>query len=672
MQLSESVQTSGQDRNRYTILDRIGEGTFAVTYRARDLALDRIVALKILRPQFAADPAFSTRFAREARAAALINHPQVVNVYDYGLRDDGPFLVLQYIAGRDLKELIRREGPGTPADAVRIGIQILRGLEAIHSAGLVHRDIKPQNILLDDDLNAYVSDFGIALNSAANSLLTSDGTTLGTPSYMAPEQARGDTITPATDLYAVGVILFEILTGRLPFTGDNPLTVMLAHVQHAPPSLRDVATQQIPPALEAVVGRALAKDPRDRFPNATAMARALEQSLNGSDAETTLAIPPVLAAGPTRPLNPTVPSRAVSAGFDRPRSNAASRRLALWLAPLLVVAAIGLIWVGVKALGNGDDDGENPQLGLLSTVTATSRAGGVGSNLTRQPTETLVAEVAATKTPDDEDAENSGPQPTRRPTRTVTVEPEPSATDEPTETAPPEPTLTPEPTFTAEPPTATPENSPPTIAPTGNGSDGNDGAASDGGNGSAGEPVEQEEGGGESNQGGVIEQRDNGNAGRGGQEKSGNANAQATSLTFGPEDWEGGYHRADSGFLGRPWVAVYGAQSGLGTVSLPFTLDKKPKNAMLTITGINDEWASPNPITIEINGVTIYEGPCPFPSWNGAGDGANAAWGTMSWAVPKNALRKGDNEIVVRNFTDSASTNSPPYVNISTTTIEVE
>src|SRR5262249_7378626 len=138
------------------------------------------------------------------------------------------------------------------------------------------------------------------------------------------------------------------------------------------------------------------------------------------------------------------------------------------------------------------------------------------------------------------------------------------------------------------------------------------------------------------------------------------------------DQWQGGFYRGDSGFLGRPWIAVYGAQSGLGRVTLSFSLDAIPTgDATLTITGINDEWASPNPMTVEVNGVQIYDGPCPFPAWDGADNGEHAVWGSSSWTIPVGTLRQGTNEIAVSNLTQSANTNSPPYIDLSTTTLEI-
>jgi serine/threonine-protein kinase len=643
MQASFShVQTESLNE-RYALLERIGEGTFAITYRARDLLLDRIVALKLLRPQYAADATFLARFSREARAAAKVNHPNVVHVYDYGTRDDAPYLVLQYVPGHDLKETIRREGARPSEDAVRLAIQLLRGLEAIHREGLVHRDIKPQNVLIGFDQTARVTDFGIAHNPA-NSLLTGDGTTLGTPSYMAPEQARGEPVTKAADLYAAGVVLFELLTGRLPFTGDNPLVIMLAHVHNTPPAPSDLAPHPIPPALDAIVLRALEKDPKDRYLSAAEMAYALErwQSEFIPSPTNRLDVPPAFPADDHTPVaddpSSATPESATAilplplATIRPARHPARGRRGLALLAPLGILALVVGAVAGVIAMGNGDDDDDGNRTGQL--VAPASPTEGDDS-----PTEVVATKPAlildpATNTPSPSaTATDVPPTRTPKPTRTATTEPTTEPTAEPTDT--PRPSRTPRPTRTPVPPTPEEEDSgAPTIAPSDNS------AGSD-------EPDEQ---------------------GNQGEEET----SQSVTLDFGPDAWEGGYYRGDSGFLGRPWVAIYGAQSGRGQITLSFTLDDDPTGeATLTITGINDEWASPNPMIIEVNGREIYNGPCPFPAWDGRGNGEDAVWGTTSWTIPARTLQAGRNTITISNLTNSAATNAPPYIDISTTTIEI-
>jgi serine/threonine-protein kinase len=275
--LAEDHIPSGLIGDRYRLEQRIGEGASAITYRAYDVLLRRPVALKLLRSEYSADQTSSARFAREARAAAAVNHPNVVQVYDYGTHDGQSYLVMQYIAGRNLKQVMASERPLAPITAVRFARRLLRGLGAIHDAGIVHRDVKPQNVLVGDDGILRVTDFGIARGPKADTL-TDIGATVGTAAYMAPEQIRGESVSAATDLYAVGVVLFELLTGRLPFTSEHPVASMVVPLQQPAPAPSQFA-EDIPPALDAVVLWAMAKNPADRFASAVDMERALDDAV---------------------------------------------------------------------------------------------------------------------------------------------------------------------------------------------------------------------------------------------------------------------------------------------------------------------------------------------------------------------------------------------------------
>src|SRR5690606_4176898 len=248
---------------RYRLTARIGEGSFAETYLATDTSLGRQVAVKVLREQYASDVRVAARFEREARAAASVPHPNVVDVYDYGRDGNTLYTVMEWVGGTDLKEHIRRRAPLPVPEATRLIREILQGLGAIHRAGIIHRDVKSQNVLIAQSGTAKLTDFGIA-RGALDTGLTDTGMALGTAAYMAPEQASGQPLTPAADIYAAGVILFEMLTARLPFPGDNPVQVMFQHVNDPPPRPRTL-NPDIPPGLELVVLRALAKDPSDRF-----------------------------------------------------------------------------------------------------------------------------------------------------------------------------------------------------------------------------------------------------------------------------------------------------------------------------------------------------------------------------------------------------------------------
>jgi serine/threonine-protein kinase len=258
---------------RYRLGDVLGEGGMAVVYRGHDLLLNRPVAIKILRPQYATDESFLRRFEREAQSAAGFSHPNIVNVYDVGKDGDRHYIVMEYIRGPSLKELIRRQGPFSVDGAVFIIGQVASALDYAHQRALVHRDIKPQNILVDRDGNAKVVDFGIA-KGMRDVNLTEAGTGMGTVHYVSPEQARGEPATPASDLYSTGVVLYEMLTKQLPFEADSPVGVAMQHVNATPPAPSTI-NPAIPPAVDEIVLKALAKEPQDRYPSGAALASAL-------------------------------------------------------------------------------------------------------------------------------------------------------------------------------------------------------------------------------------------------------------------------------------------------------------------------------------------------------------------------------------------------------------
>ncbi len=222
---------------RYQIERLLGDGGMARVYLGRDLRLNRPVAIKIPHSHLMTDPDFLARFRHEAHAAAMVSHPNLVDVYDVGQDGDQHYIVMEYVAGSTLKQLINREAPFAIPRAVRIGEQIARGLHAAHRAGLIHRDIKPQNIIVTDDGQVRITDFGVA-KSHLSTAMTETGITLGTVDYIAPEQAQGRPATPQSDIYALGVVLYEMLTGRLPFTGDTPVAVAMKHISEPPPPPR--------------------------------------------------------------------------------------------------------------------------------------------------------------------------------------------------------------------------------------------------------------------------------------------------------------------------------------------------------------------------------------------------------------------------------------------------
>ena len=249
----------------------------ATIYRATDSQLGRDVAVKVLRPEYGRDPDFVARFRMEAQAVASLNSPNIVAVHDFGMDEAGPFIVMDYVDGEDLATLLRRTGPLPPAQSARIAAEVARALAAAHARGIVHRDIKPGNIMLAQDGRVLVTDFGIA-RAIAEAQTTLPGMTLGSVQYMSPEQARGEQATERSDVYSLGVVLFEMLSGRRPFEGDSAASIAMARLT-PPVPMPSAYRTGIPPVLEAICRKAMAIDPAERFHSALAMANALDDEL---------------------------------------------------------------------------------------------------------------------------------------------------------------------------------------------------------------------------------------------------------------------------------------------------------------------------------------------------------------------------------------------------------
>ncbi|MDR7422092.1 MAG: protein kinase [Armatimonadota bacterium] len=255
---------------RYEILDRIAEGGMSTVYRARRRPDGLIVALKVLREPYADDREFVERFAREARAAEALQHPNIVRVYESGRDGDRYFIAMEYVDGTDLKGHVRRVGRLAADDAERIAVAACQALDYAHHEGIVHRDVKPQNILIASDGTVKVADFGIA-RAVSAATITQPGMVLGTVQYLAPEQVRGASVGRASDIYALGAVLYEMLTGRLPFDGESPIAIALKHLREPPPRPRALQPD-IPVRLEAIILKAMAKRPEDRYRSAREMA----------------------------------------------------------------------------------------------------------------------------------------------------------------------------------------------------------------------------------------------------------------------------------------------------------------------------------------------------------------------------------------------------------------
>ncbi|WP_341466976.1 Stk1 family PASTA domain-containing Ser/Thr kinase [Desulfofundulus salinus] len=325
--------------NRYEILEQLGGGGMAIVYKGRDTFLNRLVTIKVLRPEFSSDKDFTRRFRREAQAVASLSHPNIVSIYDVGQEDDIQYLVMEYVDGEDLKTVIRREGAMPPEKAVQIAFQILEALEHAHENNIVHRDIKPHNILITKSGRAKLTDFGIAREATAATITQTD-TIVGSVHYLSPEQARGELAGPQSDLYSLGVVLYEMLTGSVPFAGDSPIAVAIKHIQEEPepPSRRNPA---VSPGLEQVVLRAMQKNPQSRFASARDMARHLEDLFARDGEEVTRFIP--LDEMATRVLKPV----------EKPREEGVRRRRLRpvgWVALALLLVA--LLAGGAFALSN--------------------------------------------------------------------------------------------------------------------------------------------------------------------------------------------------------------------------------------------------------------------------------------------------------------------------------
>jgi eukaryotic-like serine/threonine-protein kinase len=257
---------------RYRLVELLGQGGMATIFRAHDAQLGRDVAVKVLRSEYGRDPAFVARFRQEAQSAAALNHPNVVNVFDYGMESGDPFIVMELIDGGDLASVIRERGSLDPVAAARIGQQIFEALDAAHARGIIHRDIKPTNVLLTSSGRVKVADFGIA-RAFSEAQLTMPGTTLGSVHYFSPEQARGEMVTSASDVYSAGLVLFEMLTGQRAWTGDSAGAVAVARLAGDPPAPSSIKPG-VPQIMDIAVRRALARTPADR-PTAGDMAALL-------------------------------------------------------------------------------------------------------------------------------------------------------------------------------------------------------------------------------------------------------------------------------------------------------------------------------------------------------------------------------------------------------------
>lgn len=435
----------GRTFGAYEIQALLGSGGMASVYRSFDANLQRPVAIKVLSEAAAAQPGFADRFRQEALLIASLRHPNVVHIYDFGTQDGYLYMVQELLPGPTLDgrlhDLAARGEQLARDEVLSIVAQLAGALGAAHAAGIIHRDVKPANAIWNASGNVVLTDFGIAKQTMSNAAHTQVGMVIGTPDYLSPEQAQGLQLTPASDIYALGVVLYEMLAGKPPFAGDTPMGVLIGHIQKPPPSLR-AQRPDLPPAVEAVVQRALAKAPADRFRSAIEFAQALERAW--------LPAPPALAvdrpndvhnqqtriwdqpAVHAAPPAPAAPSRTLSrpaAPHPAPQFAPASPARQRSLLPVLGLL-LGLL--------------------LLAGVALALRGG-------EQPAESTGQLAATAAAPASAPTAAPAPEPTAAPAPEPTVAPPP----EPTVAPPPEPTVAPPPTAA---PAATSEAPPPPVS----------------------------------------------------------------------------------------------------------------------------------------------------------------------------------------------------------------
>jgi serine/threonine protein kinase len=378
---AHGIELSDGDRFAgYRIERRLGRGGMGILYLAVEPGLERHVALKLIAPEAAADEVFARRFAEESRIAASIEHPNVVPIYAAGEEDGVPFIAMRYVAGADLSRRLAREGKLGPAVAVELIAQVGNGLDAIHAAGLVHRDVKPANVLLsggEGTEHAYITDFGVARNVATESGLTQTGRFVGTLDYVAPEQISGGEIDARVDVYALGCLLFKLLTGEVPFPREGEAARLFAHLNDPPPA-PSLYVPEVSMALDDVVIRAMSKSPDDRYPSAGDLGRAAQAALTGESSQlpertvaTGAAATRTAEAVPPERASDIDPSRAGSmsdARTERLKESTAPDRSRRLLVGIGVVVLAGIIAAVVAiASGGGDSDSK----GAVSTSTGT-------------------------------------------------------------------------------------------------------------------------------------------------------------------------------------------------------------------------------------------------------------------------------------------------------------
>lgn len=636
---------------RYELLELIGEGEHTLVYRARDLRLGRTVAIKLLRRDSVA-PAGVAGLQAEARLAATLAHPNVVDVYDYGETDGLPYIVMEYVPGGNVRQRIDERGPLSPMQAIAVARQILAALAVGHRQGIVHRDIKPQNILLTPGGAAKLADFGIATAGDDTSERGDATTTVGTALYMSPEQAMGNPVGPPSDLYSLGAVLYEMLTGRPPFDGASAHQIATQHVRSAVPPIGQLRPG-LPMRLQQIIQRALSKDPASRYPDAAAMDRDLALVALGAGEMTTEMAPigdvlvsdvppaPSVTARQARvAYQPApVPVPPISADTPPPRRTPVAWPLVVLLVAVLALCAIAS---ALAARSLGFFDGAAPARTPLSLATATRLppsptvpvaapppASSTASPVIPSPTVAVIVPPSPTSTGTPPSTPTPQPTMTNSPVASPTSVP-PTATAVPSATPPPLPTATPPPVPTATPlpvPTATPQPPSPTRtftpAPTSTST-------------AVPSPTPT--------------------VGR---------TATATStpspvVVLDDTAFTGGFREpGQSEYRGRSVFWLYGAETQYFTATANFNGSPLAgRETKLAIVGLESPAETPIQLEVLVNdqlvarAATTFEQDSPDPRWNKE----------FAVIVPGRFIQTGQNSLTLRHVTSGAQVGQPPWI----------
>jgi eukaryotic-like serine/threonine-protein kinase len=351
--------------NRYEIQRGIARGGMAEVYLARDQLLDRPVAVKVLFAEYARDPSFVERFRREAQSAASLNHPNIVAIYDWGQERGTYFIVMEYVRGRSLRDIVQVNGPFSARRTAEIGTEIAGALEFAHRNGVVHRDVKPGNVLLTADGDVKVTDFGIA-RAGTSEALTQTGAVMGTATYFSPEQAQGFPVDGRTDVYSLGVVLYEMVTGAPPFTGESPVAVAYKHVREEPepPAAR---APDLPPDLEHIILAAMTKDPDSRYQTADALRTDLRRFVRGQPPLGAPVTGVVADGTATAAVAPTQAAPLAAPNGDDP-ADRRRKRIGAFVAAFLGVGLVAAVIIGLLAGSGGDGGGGGPTVEVPDVV----------------------------------------------------------------------------------------------------------------------------------------------------------------------------------------------------------------------------------------------------------------------------------------------------------------